>query len=530
MADAVIVALSGRIDSGNAAQTEEELRSQLKGDSGAAVIFDAEKLDYISSAGLRVLLRLKKTFPDLTVTNVSSEVYEILEMTGFTEIMTVEKAYRKVSVEGCEVIGEGANGRVYRIDHDNVVKTYKNADALSEIQHEREVARLALILGIPTAISYDVVKVGDSYGSVFELLDAQSFAHIISNEPQKFEWCVEEYVSLLKKLHSTAVPDGKLPPIKLGYQRALANIAHLFSETMSKKLTALVDAVPNRDTMIHGDFHTKNIVLADDEVLLIDMDTLSVGHPIFELAQMYNSYVGFGEYQPELIERFQGFSSEISQKFWRRALCGYLGTENEQAVTAVEDKIRCVAYIRLIDWSTRHHDMDVPDQKATRELWISELTHLLTSVDTLDFDTDQAADSNANELEIEATVDNLQTVTGFIDQILESVHCPLKAQMQIDLAAEEIFVNIAHYAYAPNIGKAKISVELSEGADAVSITFTDSGVRYNPLEKGDPDITLNAEERSVGGLGIFMTKKTMDDMTYRYEDGKNILTMTKKLG
>ena len=175
----VNIKLSGRIDSGNAPETEQNILAQLAGKGECALVLDAEELEYISSAGLRVILRLKKAYPDLRVINVNAEVYDIFDMTGFTEMLTVEKAYRVVSVEGCEVIGEGANGKVYRIDKDNVVKTYKNADALAEIQHEREVAKLALILGVPTAISYDVVRVGDSYGSVFELLNSRSFSKIL---------------------------------------------------------------------------------------------------------------------------------------------------------------------------------------------------------------------------------------------------------------------------------------------------------------------------------------------------------------
>jgi len=207
---AVLFPLAGRIDSANAPQVEEALRARLEGSSAVPVVLDAQALEYISSAGLRVLLHLKKTNPELRVVNVKAEVYEIFEMTGFTEMMTVEKAYRSVSVEGCEVIGEGANGRVYRLDRDTVVKAYKNADALADIRHEREVARLALILGVPTAISYDVVRVGDSYGSVFELLDARSFAKILTEEPDKLDWCVREYVGLLKKVHGITVPAGKL--------------------------------------------------------------------------------------------------------------------------------------------------------------------------------------------------------------------------------------------------------------------------------------------------------------------------------
>ena len=128
------IELKGRIDSGNAARIEQEILKQLESGDASCVILDAKELDYISSAGLRVILRLKKTYPDVRIRDVSSEVYEILDMTGFTEMMPVEKAYRTVSVEGCEEIGRGANGAIYRIDQDNVVKVYINADALEDIQ------------------------------------------------------------------------------------------------------------------------------------------------------------------------------------------------------------------------------------------------------------------------------------------------------------------------------------------------------------------------------------------------------------
>ena len=130
-------------------------------------------------------------------------------------------------------------------------------------------------------------------------------------------------------------------------------------------------------------------------------------------------------------------------------------------------------------------------------------------------------------VKIKAAVENLDTVIAFIDEQLEAADCPMKTQMQIELAVEEIFVNIAHYAYAPETGMAVISVDIS-GSRAV-ITFEDSGIPYDPLAKPDPDTTLAAEDRGVGGLGIFMVKKSMDDVIYEYREGKNILTLVKEL-
>ncbi len=130
-----------------------------------------------------------------------------------------------------------------------------------------------------------------------------------------------------------------------------------------------------------------------------------------------------------------------------------------------------------------------------------------------------------NSLVIEATQGNLHTVIDFIDEELEALDCPMKAQTQIDLCAEEIFINIASYAYPDGNGMAEIAVEPVDSG--VAITFIDSGMPYNPLEKADPDITLDAESRAIGGLGIFIVKKVMDKAEYAYEDGKNKLKLTK---
>ena len=133
------------------------------------------------------------------------------------------------------------------------------------------------------------------------------------------------------------------------------------------------------------------------------------------------------------------------------------------------------------------------------------------------------------ELDIEATDENLPAVIRFVSGQLEKTRCTPKVAMQIEMAVEEIFVNIAHYAYAPEVGKAQVRVEIQEDPLTATITFIDRGKPYDPLAKADPDITLSAEERDIGGLGIFMVKQAMDDVAYEYKDGKNILRVKKKV-
>ena len=134
------------------------------------------------------------------------------------------------------------------------------------------------------------------------------------------------------------------------------------------------------------------------------------------------------------------------------------------------------------------------------------------------------------ELTLAATVENIAVVTAFVDEQLEALNCPMKAQMQIDIAVDELFGNIAHYAYAPEVGEATVRLEVQEAPLSVIITFIDGGVPYDPLAQAEPDTTLSAEERSIGGLGIFMVRKSMDEIDYHYENGQNILTVRKKIG
>ncbi len=133
------------------------------------------------------------------------------------------------------------------------------------------------------------------------------------------------------------------------------------------------------------------------------------------------------------------------------------------------------------------------------------------------------------ELTIAATTENIETVTNFVNEQLEALDCPMRAQIQIAIAIDELFGNIAHYAYNPEVGSATVRVEVAQEPLAVIITFIDKGVPYDPLQNADPDVTLSAEERQIGGLGIYMVKKSMDEISYEYKNGQNILTIKKRL-
>ena len=135
----------------------------------------------------------------------------------------------------------------------------------------------------------------------------------------------------------------------------------------------------------------------------------------------------------------------------------------------------------------------------------------------------------SKEITVAATLENIEKVTRFVDGELEELDCPVKARMQIDMAIDELFSNIANYAYNPEVGQATVCVGVEEDPLAVVITFKDNGKPYDPLSNAEPDVKASAEDRKIGGLGIFIVKKTMDEIAYEYKDGQNILKIKKKM-
>ena len=363
--DILYIAVEGRVDASNAADAEKKIFEIKNTNSDKHVVLDADKLEYVSSAGLRVILKLRKEAPKLAIINVIPEVYEVFDMTGFTDMVTVEKAYRRMSVEGCEFIAKGANGAVYRYDNETILKTYFAKDALPEIKQERENARRAFVLGINTAIPYGIVRVGDSYGTVTELLNAENVTQLIRKNPENLEQPVKYYIDMLKNIHATEVEPGQVPDMK---QTALAwadFVSEHIPEAQGKKLRALVEAVPQRNTLLHGDYHTNNIMVQNGEPLLIDMDTLCMGHPVFELGSMFNAFIGYSELDHQVTMDFYGYTHETAEKFWDMALKAYLGTEDEAVCRSVAEKAMIIGYTRMLRRAIRRpNEADSPAKIA----------------------------------------------------------------------------------------------------------------------------------------------------------------------
>ena len=375
--------LNGRIDSSNADQAEELIKAIKQAHPNLHSVLDAENLEYLSSAGLRVVLRMRKDTADLKIINVSTEVYEILDMTGFTDMLTVEKAFRRLSLEGCELIAKGGNGAVYRYDPETIVKIYHNGASLEEIRLEKDLCRKVFIKGINTAIPYDVVKVDDYYGSVAEMLSAKSIAKLLRANPESLEENMAVYTELLKKIHTTPVLPGEMPSIKETGVDWVEFLQPYLPAEQWEKLIAMMKAIPEPEFMIHGDYHANNVMIQDGEPLLIDMDTVAYGHPIFDFAAIYLGFVGYCECNHEGTMDFYGLPYEITVKMWETLMKQYF--EDETVRMDVARKAQVIGYARMMRRTIRRNGLNTPDGQELIALCKQRLNELLPQVEQLHY-------------------------------------------------------------------------------------------------------------------------------------------------
>lgn len=363
-----VINLSGRIDTNNIDNLEKEIMEDIK-DYEGEIVFNAEELDYISSAGLRMILRVKKKNEKTKIINCKPEVYNIFEMTGFSEMMDISKAFRTISIDNCEVLGEGFYGTVYRIDEETIVKVFKKPDCLDIVQKEKELSRKAFVLGIPTAIPYDIVKIGDKYGFVFELLNCKTLQQLIQ-EGEDVEKIAEDCVKILKKMHQTEVDTNELMNRKDVILDNLKACQELLSEETYQKMLTFINNIEDKHTMLHADFQIKNLMKQEDEILIIDMDTLSYGDPIFEFSSLYASYVAFSCINKNNQSEFLGISYEQSIKLWESIFNNYYIDKTEEEKEDLLERIKILSYLKVL--YVRSHFRNSENQYEEEEIEFSK--------------------------------------------------------------------------------------------------------------------------------------------------------------
>ena len=346
--DSVTLILAGRLDTATSAKASADIERAL---ATVPVISrltcDAGQLEYISSSGLRILLSLAKRYKDFRITEVQSLVYEVLDTTGFTKMMTVERALRQLSVEGCEVIGVGGVGTVYRLDGDTIIKVFREGTTIEEVRREITMSKEAFVMGMPTAISFDVVRVGSQSGLVSELLQADTLSACIKREPERIDEFARKYAELFHQLHAIEVPGESSVPCAIERERQqIRHIRRYFPQESIDLMLRIVDAIPNANRLLHLDLQTKNAMVQNGELMLIDMGEVGYGHPLLDLGHAYSAMVTLvGDY-----DKIIGMPRELGQKLWSRAIDYYLEGMPAEVVKQRKAQIEVVSCVRSFSW------------------------------------------------------------------------------------------------------------------------------------------------------------------------------------
>ena len=295
------------------------------------------------------------------------------------------RKYCEVSVDGCKLIGRGAKGDVYRYDDELVIKVFNQNNTYHDVEREIAMSRRAFILGIPTAISFGIVSVGDRYGAMYELVDSETISSCIARAPGQVDVYAKGMADLARLIHSiTSDEDDGFPDARDRLQEYVSGGVACEDEALAEKCLKLIDGLPQTNTLIHGDFHTGNVFLQKGEPLLIDMDRVARGHPIIEISDLYYFYVVLGEDDPSVVEKFMGFSYDAARQFFHSFLRRYLRTEDENSIKDVTEKASVIAYTRFIRKLRKKEALSEKDRKQIARC-VKIIAELIEKQDSLAF-------------------------------------------------------------------------------------------------------------------------------------------------
>jgi uncharacterized protein (TIGR02172 family) len=349
--DKLEIRLEGRIDSNNAPDVEQEIMNALDSNAGKEPVFDAENLEYISNAGLRVLMKIRKKLnKPVDVINVSRDVYDIFETTGFTDLLNVKKAYRKISIDGLQLLGQGMTGNVYRMDDETVLKVFHpNISFDLLISKENKKAKNAFVYGVPTAIPYDIVKVGDCYGIVYEMIKSKDLATVMSEDKSKIEEYMTMFAKTVRQMHSIHVEAGKLDDLKTTSIQALGYFKSVMTDEEIQKVKSVYENIPDSNVFIHGDCHMGNAMLQDGELMFIDLSSGGMGHPIFDMVSMYSIYERADNDKARAASpMLRLFSSDEIKKMWNVFIHTYFEGKDDEFIKEAEKQIALFSVTRRL--------------------------------------------------------------------------------------------------------------------------------------------------------------------------------------
>lgn len=345
--EVITIALDSRLDTESHERVEKEVQEISINNPHKSLVLDAANLDYIASSGLRVILKLAKTEKDFKLINVCENVYNVFAMTGFVKIINISKALRRIDLEKCEKIGFGGNGAVYRISPDEIVKVNYNIVSNESLELELARAKEAFLLGVPTAISFDMVDCGEGKrGVVYETIKSKTLGETMDNNPDRLDELTDAYIKQLRALHSIHSNNPIFGRAKDEYRSQLEATSKYLTEEEVASLYQILEVLPDGDTLVHCDAHPKNLMISENEMLWIDMEKISVGHPIYDLISIAVVLKGLrGE---EMSRQIAGMSVErlqaLSDKFIRK----YFNTDDEERIMRYNSIFSGMSLIRTV--------------------------------------------------------------------------------------------------------------------------------------------------------------------------------------
>lgn len=348
--DTLIIHMCSRVDTNNIEKIRNEINEALNGNAVSSVVVDAKKLEYISSIGLREILSLKKRFDDLNIVNVSPDVYDVFDVTGFTDMMTVERAFRSVSIDGCALIGKGACGTVYKLDDERIVKVFVDGYEYEKVIRERNNSKNAFTHGVNTAIPFDIVKVGNNYGLIYEMIAAETLKNKLSKERDRLEYYIGIYAEYIRYMHSTSIETDCYPNLKKVWAGKIDTLDGIFTDDEKESIKKLIYSLPDRNTFVHGDINFGNLLVDDEKAVMIDMEDAVLGHPIYDTAFLYYILRLLPKLVPENIyDNMIGFTTEESARIWLGFAKVYFGDKTKAELEEIEAEIYPYGIVRLLD-------------------------------------------------------------------------------------------------------------------------------------------------------------------------------------
>ena len=341
------IIVEGRLDTEASIKFEAGIMEICKENAYDSMVIDAAGLQYIASSGLRTILKLAKSEKNFSIENVVPTVYSVFEMTGFSRIIKISKALRKIDLEACERIGFGGNGAVYRVSEDEIVKVNYNPETYEGLDKELTKAKEAFLLGIPTAISFDLVDCGDGKrGVVYETIKSLTLGETMQSDPSRMEELTDKYIEQLNQLHSTRTDNPIFGSAKDNYRKQVEGASKYFTEEEGEMLKLILEALPEGDRLVHCDAHPKNLMIQDGEMLWIDMEQMSVGHPIYDLISI--AVILNGMRTDEMIMGIAGMNNATVALLKDCFIRKYFKTDDPEMIEKYGSMINALRLIRTV--------------------------------------------------------------------------------------------------------------------------------------------------------------------------------------